>query len=131
MKTAEELGITQVIYDGLVRVRELLPQLQLIEYEYRLGDEDIEGSESEPTAFNMAHWCTTGSCGTIACIGGWVESLMKTKINTLKSPDGLDQLFFPNPINKNVDCAKITPEQAVKAITNYLEKGEPDWEMVL
>ena len=93
-------------------------------------------------------------CGTVACIGGWCWLLTNEKpdeeTNTIikydkealdraskfvygKHPsfyfysDGLHKLFYP-PFEQYDD---VTPQQAVKAIRNYIEFDAPNWEKVM
>lgn len=141
MKTAEELGLNSDEYEALKQVRCLLDT----------------GTIPEEN-FKMNHWFYTEySCGTVACIGGWMQVLLGTQnpsellanhpftdqvayheaaLCSVRSgtfyegkPNRLHELFFPLiPRHK---WRYITPQQAVKAIDNVLETGRPNWEEVV
>lgn len=86
--------------------------------------------------FNMNSEELELSCGTVRCIGGWVGHLLGQDswnycMNVFKtSGKGLYSLYYPD-IDEDVLYEEITTEQAAKAIRNYLERGDPDWEEVL
>lgn len=100
--------------------------------------------------FNMATWADDGkggpatpdrsghNCGTVACIGGWVDAvrLRTTDACTIMDADsegtveflGITQdqaanLFFP----RGFSGGKHTPAQAVRVLRHLAETGEVDW----
>lgn len=137
MKTAEELDLTEEEYEALKQVRCLL------------DTGNIPGEN-----FDMAKMHDTNSCGTVACIGGWMSILMETEQpeNLFSSGEKLDpktdpnasclfvmshgpchDLFYPNIMSKGTswyDWERISlfsREHAVEAIDNFLETGYPKW----
>lgn len=76
--------------------------------------------------FNMGHWDTeTENCGTVCCIGGWAERLSGIDLLGGIRSDELEELFFPwIDVPLLID---ITPEQAARAIRNYLRTGRANW----
>lgn len=99
-------------------------------------------------------------CGTVACIGGWCWLLANEKPiqetdtnvkyrqaavdrashfvwghNDSDRAEGLHELFYP-PFEhidglEDVLFDDVTPQQAAKAIRNYIESDNPDWEKVM
>ena len=76
------------------------------------------------------------TCGTVACIGGWMAMDMGLKtvieVSNYVSSGGHESdmrgLFFPD-IDGNF--SRITPAQAVQAIDNFLQGEDPCWEEIL
>jgi hypothetical protein len=74
--------------------------------------------------FNMSNWAgkKENNCGTVCCIGGWVEA----KIGKPLRPSLLgnaNDLFHPYEIDY---WDNITPKQAARAIDRYLKDGDAD-----
>lgn len=139
MRTAEELGITQQEYEALLAVRDGLASGALV---HELDYSSCPGARR----FNME---TTGKyspdCGTVACIGGWMYAAMhnneitesdfgrlspavERQANYVSSSSPMGRLFYP-PVT--YDYHTITTEQAVKAIDNFVEHGDPHWSLVM
>lgn len=135
-KTAEELNIKQEEYDALVKVRNGLASGCFVHVEVNSFGKPI--GEHAPMGFNMSSCGAHGSCGTVACIGGWMQVIMQGKTSNPVEVDSrlqnnyvhfggstgsLKELFFP-------PCGvmdTVTTEQAVEAIDNFLTTGSPDW----
>lgn len=133
-KTARELGVSQREYDALVKVRNGLASGCFVHVEYYDELDETEPSRFEDKRiFNMDTSASTSSCGTVACIGGWMKTIMSPKATNDEINDyvcdadtrTLGPLFFPP---SNVDMHTVTTEQAVLAIDNFLTTGRPDWE---
>lgn len=134
-------GVSQKNYEALLEARELIAN------ECVKHDDGGDGWR-EKTGFNMNKTCTTHSCGTVACIGGWmglslygandlISAGMKPTHNQIRRTrdfveDGGDRgefydLFYP-PSSLYYD--HIENSEAVKAIDNFIQTGHPDWEKV-
>lgn len=125
--TAEWLHITDWERDGLIAFLE----------ESRLGTYRSEDK------FNMNHGCLPRSaiengfegCGTVYCIGGFValrhgKDWQEANSYVLRSHSGgLKRLYFPYVVG--TDWHSITREQAIHAVENYLQTGEPEWAEVI
>lgn len=109
--SAEKLGITEEQKCALVKVM------------VALGDGIITEQE-----FYMPVWRDRGEvarhrgCGTVACIGGWAETLGKVSMRHA-GDQGMNELFHP----PGVDWRAIGPIEAIRAIQNYLFTGVPNW----
>ena len=136
MLTATELGIHPEHREALIRVRDGLCSGEFIHIDIetipRLSQQKVYGK-----LFNMRNWNSVSSCGTVCCIGGWVEQLTGLKFDgesTNQKADNITELhnlFFPYEIGSGSAWKKITPKQAAAAITNYLEEGKPYWKEVM
>lgn len=130
-KTAADLAIQEWERDGLIQVLGLLERGNLKFHDFY----DMSGARGD--AFNM---CTTGqitSCGTTACIAGWVYILKGRKT---PHADKLEERVTPNPDLKNLyfpdfrgmdSMNEIQPGQAATALRNYLTRGAPHWEEII
>lgn len=83
--------------------------------------------------FDLDEWVFTNSCGTVRCIGGWVEFLNPGVLFASAWANGmlpseLDDLFSPIAYRMgghfDGDC---TVAEATMALRNYLTIGSPDW----
>lgn len=141
MMTAEQLGIKRWELNALIKVRDMLinGELQYVKNLARLS-RDFNGS-----GFNMGMASRELDCGAVRCIGGWMGHFKKIDESNYVEEDkseALHDLFYPdldfswssvlagrrgglNPYEK------ITTEQAVRAINNFLYDGEPRWIEVL
>jgi hypothetical protein len=113
--SAEKLGITEEQKCALVKVM------------VALGDGTITEQE-----FYMPVWKERGylvgdrsrhHCKTVACIGGWAETLGKVNMRHTGGGQGMDDLFHP----PGVEWRAIGAVEAIRAIQNYLRTGDPDW----
>lgn len=125
MKTYKELGITKKEYNAAIKVRDGLREGR---YVHQIGDEYVGNK-----MFNMNVCYNTRSCGTVACIGGWMNAVMRTPKEdrgsltyTFSAP--LHPVFFPD---YDGDWDKITPKRAASAIDNFLKTGDPNWNRVM
>jgi len=143
MKTAAELGITEQEYDLLPVIRDKLLDGSLV-HSSKAKD------SNKYDVFNMSITSKRYSCGTVGCIGGWLWILMNAESIEKDEKDGhfhltdeqmglvddyvesnggnMKELFYPPGV---FSYKAITPAQAAKAIDNYLETGDPDWESML
>lgn len=94
-----------------------------------------------PNGFCMAGFMRQDQCGTVGCIAGWAYMLtgeFKGLVTSgeeleLERPltSGLRDLFYGEDpeidAHWQADLEKITPAQAAKALSNYLETGKPNW----
>lgn len=100
MKTATELGITDAEHGALQIVRD---GLAAGEYVHMAAADRSYGDKY----FDMSRDCVEGSCGTIACIGGWVGLTMGYEMYDAESyvynaSESLDPLYFP----KITECGR-------------------------
>ena len=133
--THKELKITAPQHAALIKVLHMLERGEL---------KHVIGSDPnyQPTdvGFNMEYWQGAYSedgelrCGTVCCIGGWVETISRVRLDgAVDRQDGLFRLFYPGyDLEPHlVEYSTITVEQAAHALSNYLTTGEPCWTKVL
>ena len=148
LKTTEEIKV------ALSRVADMMEQEVFIHQ----NRDALRGGQAG-SKYNFSLSITADNrydCGTVACIGGWCWLLTKERpvqetdtsieyrsgaINRAgrfvngKNPafsiyavsNGLYELFYP-PFEQYDD---VTPQQAAKAIRNYIEFDAPDWGNVM
>lgn len=166
IRTATELGIEQWEVDALMATADYLtmhtkPDFQEdidrgdTEYSARYGD--VPNGRVGPL-FDMETVCTRYTCGTAACIGGWVWLLTHAKPTSIKPgfvtyaeddterashyvsgnqpemPYGkltpLTNLFYPPEHMVHRDNWKyVTAEEAANVIWHFLRTGDVDWTM--
>lgn len=80
--TAEALGIDPNEHQALVAV---LGKLERGELRHAPLLEETTDEFGDACGFNMAQW----SCGTVMCIGGWVEHLLGHACEGYPYPDGI------------------------------------------
>jgi hypothetical protein len=138
LKTAEELGIKQWEYDGLIALIDYLPTLEMAK----------PWQPPENKTFDMFNYYDKSDCGTAACIGGWnyilthadarkerVRSYVTRYGDSDKEGTPLGKLYYPGHCEIDdsgdyetpYDWRKITPDIAVEAIKNVLNMGDPQW----
>lgn len=132
--SAEELEIDGDVHAALIKVLGMLERGELIHYD--IPDDGLSllsvfghyDKGVEPLLFNMNAWAQARggnhTCGTVMCIGGTVEAIMKNNIDHFT--DGLSLLFYPNTYAG--DWKSITVSKAATAVRNYLTTGTPNWE---
>ena len=94
----------------------------------------------------MWHTPNRKVCGTVACIGGWIWLLNKEQptdngeytpdaheratdfVGDFLPPSKLYDLFYPKNVMR---WSNISPQEAAKAIRNYLTVGSPNWTKVV
>lgn len=129
-KTAEELGLSETFYDGLLMVLDKMKKGGLIW---------TDKNTPRQNGFNMAFGWYMGSaidpmpeCGTIGCIAGWAQHLNREKILAdreyrmippMESSKNYNNLVCPPDFRKGL----YTIEQAQIALESYLLTGEADW----
>jgi hypothetical protein len=144
IRSAQELRITPAEHKAALEVREMFAKNKF--------HHDPDLIVEEPNGFNMnvAHdEGSEGSCGTTACIGGWMFAAMRRDrvapcvtahhyVANLCSP-ALVPLFYPFCDQKrrdipdedgksyDFDYELIPPEFALKAMDNFLATGNPNW----
>lgn len=137
MKTAQELGLMQEQFDALLKVKQWLE-----------AGAPHHGIGGTVIRFNMILWNSrdTEGCGTACCMGGAAELFSgvdglfsRFKYDPAEEHDRrcLSDLFYMDSVvtNNHEENTKmmvgVTPEQALHALTNYLENGWADWKAVL
>lgn len=82
--------------------------------------------------FMSSTGCQT-ACGTAACIGGWVATLMDVDPAYYVWDYGSDGKYRHKPLRQlYFGNLGITPsKQAAQALRNFLTKGNPDWKDVM
>lgn len=123
-KTADDLGISKVEQEALIKVLGMLERGDLIDVSF--------GTECD-NGFNMG---TSGEgCGTPACIGGWAANLMGISqldylnrysySKSYRNP-ALYELFW-----NETACETAKAADAATALRSYLTTGEARWDLVL
>lgn len=118
--TAKELQISDKELAALIKVLGMLERGDL---------KDAMQDERCDNGFNMG---TQGAgCGTPACIGGWVATLMNVPqmkyvdsyMLTKGRPQGISNLYWTT--------LSASVEQAAIALRNFLTTGQPRWDLAL
>ncbi|WP_315729873.1 hypothetical protein [Bradyrhizobium sp. SZCCHNRI2010] len=129
--SAFQLGITPAEHKALLEVRELFANGAF--------HHDWNQDHDRPNGFNMECFFNERSCGTTACIGGWMWALMKRDGETQALTGhryvkydrslALKNLFWPP--HEDIDDMSyddITPGAALLAIDSFLATGNPNWQ---
>jgi hypothetical protein len=124
-KTAAELQITDSEYEAALVVLRMLERGELHHlFEDEQSHFNAWDRATIPNGFNMACSGVRTSCGTVACIGGWMAMHMKLHmrryVGYTHSPS-LRSLFWGNT------HSHTTTEQAAMAMRNFLTVGKPEW----
>jgi hypothetical protein len=102
--------------------------------------------------FSMVHWITKdkSSCGTIACIGGWIELMFTdpmdrariyptavysvypdiqtgTLHNKHPSRKLIDELFYMDQVNSGLGFNDVNEDVAIECLEHLIATGEVDW----
>jgi hypothetical protein len=87
------------------------------------ADRCLKNNVIPPQLFNMEITCLETSCGTVGCIGGWMQLKMDNDFSNIPHTYALQDLFY------NFDgVGLITREMAVKVIDRVLKgKYEDPW----
>lgn len=130
MKTAEELGIAQDVYEALIGVADELEAGKLRHVSLEASNEGHKEPPIGPDLFNMGQWGY--ECGTAHCIGGWVQRRVDRAgfDHNCEGSPALHDLFYPESwcgLPDPVQYNDITAAQAVEAIRKYLDTGVADW----
>lgn len=124
--SADELGITEDQRDALLWVRNRLEAGTI----HHVGARRLVIGERN---FNMRVWRRDGLCGSVMCIGGWMETrgvFSKDDNRDCTYPDVLDPLFKPN-MSEDL-WSRLTTSQTVRAIDYWLRGyGESCWAKAL
>lgn len=148
MKTAQELGLNDKQFQGLHNTLTALKAGTIV----HIDDEDSVPQEAvgeDRLYFNMDVWQNRASyykegsniskdCGSVCCIGGTAEFLMKDNdlfgsgMGDESHSQALHLLFYPWDDERyedmaNVNGSKISMEEAIQALTSYLEAGDANW----
>ena len=122
----------------------------LVEVLHELEDGEIvydPTCKTERKGFNYASIAVHHDKGTCACIAGWAKiiggnhtfaaAIEKEAFGPVRSMiigisprvDALIDLFF-GPLYRKWELASVTPQEAAKAIRNYLTTGNPNWHQI-
>ena len=147
MKTIAELGISQQEFDALLKTREILsePDVPML-----IAHDDVVPT-TKGVLFDMSTSSEHYDCGTALCIGGFMKLFMmgvrpksdgrfsitsarEEKIdvyvmshNQENAGRPIAKLFYPEIGETDVGWSTLTKAEAIKAIDNFLETGNPDW----
>lgn len=130
--THQELGTSKEVYGALVTLLGMLERGE-VHYLETITDKDVVGDLRH---INMHYW----RCGTVGCMGGWVEHLADLEEDVLRKDldvrnPALWQLFFPmmkeGRYAGDKPLSKITTDDMRQALHNYLSLGDSRWEEVL
>lgn len=127
--SAADLGITEPQLSALQKTLVLLEAGKL---EYVANPDEIaDGRFFERRfigLFNMGHWATPHSCGTVCCIGGTAELIGDVSFGRWSFSNNLRLigLFAPQE-DENLRWNTIAPAQAATALRSYLTCGDAKW----
>lgn len=123
MLSATELGITEAEHSALQVVRDGLASGRF----RHVSMLDAAGVVGE--CFNMGQTCSEQSCGTVACIGGWVAKTMG--MNYVEADDyvncGFSDTLHPLYYPAHLGWDGISADVAARAITMFLDSGDVDY----
>jgi hypothetical protein len=129
-KTPADLGHTEKEHAALVTVLGMLERGELKHVKLSEPREWSPSGKLFTGHFNMGEWNVMAGCGTVGCIGGTAEMLMKDIFNYPYS-DELEELFYPPMEEDYTDITDITTDQAARALRSYLTTGKANWKEVL
>lgn len=134
-KTAAELELSEEEYDAHVRVLHMLERGELVHWTWERNGPKLADVPPGAKWFNMRYSTLEDSCGTVACIGGWVGLVMG--LSELQASEYVSdvgegaraRLYYPHWRGGFTEQSryKITTEEAAQALRNYLTTGEPRW----
>lgn len=115
------LGISLPTYLALIETRNELDTKKLKKARY-VGRIVFRGG------FDMSTWnskgFSLGMCDTCKCIGGSIQLKIGDLLG-IRDKNAMYDLFYPD-IQRRL-WSRITPDQAVRAIDNWIANGDPDW----
>jgi hypothetical protein len=148
LKTADELGLSAEQFSALHSTLAALKAGTIVHLDEN-ANTDILPDDPKRLFFNMDSWNDSiyggedydNHCGSVCCIGGTAEFIAgRTLFENIRFYHGdndkiknLRYLFFPweHPLyddnHHTIDGNGITLEQAIQALTNYLETGDSQW----
>lgn len=124
IKSHEELGITFPEWAALFGVALALHDGLIPMHSAK------EKDDADKHVFNLLTSCApNGHCGTVGCIGGYVAMAMGKNVDDadhyVHSANGAQrELYFPSTVDR---YDRVTPQQAARAICNFLSTGHPNW----
>jgi hypothetical protein len=102
--------------------------------------------------FSMVHWITKdkNSCGTIACIGGWIEVIFDDPVDKARiyptavfsvypdirtgtlhnkhpSRKQIDELFYMDQVNHGIGYSDVNEDIAIQCLEHFIATGKVDW----
>ena len=128
-KTCKDLRIPADEHGALIKILGLLEREELEWIDFR------EPIYPKGNFFNMSTVERTNECGSVACIGGWVQILLHKRVGGVRGliercrTRDLQDLYFPPGREDKFNL--ITAYDAAAALRNYLTLGEPRWDDVL
>lgn len=134
--SAADLEITEDQLAALIKVLDAMERGEFVHVPHPRVDSEFKSTFSG--AFNMGHWDSHTSCGTVCCIGGAAEQLSPGVYfkrlwiggdDNLKRNEELDELF--NPLCRIERYESITLDEAKQALRNYLTTGTAKWREIL
>lgn len=129
--SAKELGISVNARAALMKTCVYLENGK-IKYKTKFKWERADNDHSRGSGmfFNMDIWSDTPDCGTVGCIGGWMEHFGWRMYGESSERDNnvLAALFYHYPINRDGDEAHITGKQAARVARHFLKTGKIDWD---
>src|SRR6476659_10128344 len=110
-KTAEELGCSEEMLRAAITVLGMLERGELI-----LVDPDARSLP--PNGFNMGVLSRHDGCGTVACIGGWMEIVAgkQSIYESIPLADGWHDLFCPRGWGGRFNAHEFTIDLCAKAL---------------
>ena len=115
-KQAEELGCSEEMLRAAITVLGMLERGELIYV-------DVYADPLPPNGFNMGVLERRTSCGTVACIGGWIEVVLGERIKLFA--DKWYDLFCPR--EWGASAHEYTVDRCAKALRAKLTTGKADW----
>jgi hypothetical protein len=126
-KSPNELGLTSDEFGAAVKVLNMLERGELVHLPKGLCDPRA----AEVRGFYMRGWAgykERDECGTVCCIGGWMEVVLREPLSK-ECHRRFHDLFYPDGYYG--DSERYTVEAAAQAMRAKLTTGIADWSLAL
>lgn len=124
-------GLNDAEHMALLEVKRMLGTNEVIYNPKPVLIEDHDIDPPDRNVFNMDYVIQRAECGTVYCIGGFMAMLLGEYpygFVSGKRDTKIHELFMPSNV---INWSEITKEQAIKAIDNFIESGDPRWKEVM
>jgi hypothetical protein len=138
-KTAAELGITERVYTGALKVLGMLErgEVEHADHSSLRCLTHAGSSPQRPFRFNMGEWIADTDCGTVCCIGGAIDMVTGGIMRGTDEEAMWDLLYVTDncgvwgEMKAGGHINQITVPQAAQALRNFLTTGKPSWRDIL
>lgn len=134
--SAETLGLSEDQRSALIKVLHMLErdEIPFLEHNYEQYVFRNKINQMQPiTHFNMALVYAPQDCGVAGCIKGWAEQVGGVNFRIAEQPQSYGELsrlfmmFGSDAAGRIKDMQQIQPQEAARALSNYLITGKANW----